>query len=131
MPAVASLHEHPAFKNRRSKKTPPKHKIHEPPKRPYRLEATHGSYTITLHAAYSGPQSAIRGAADRLARGATEVQLFDAITRELLAEGMREGLSITMRQGRNLAKTIQHDAPLSWVRTERVTRDAKVARGGE
>jgi hypothetical protein len=99
----------------------------EQPARPYRLECRHGSYTITLYSAYTHPHTAMRAAAERLSRGATEVHLFDAVTRELLGEGQREGLSIVMRQGRNLAKTIQHEVPLIWHRPERSTKPEKKA----
>lgn len=112
--SVTAIASHPQFKR--------KAVTNAAPKRPYRLEVGHGTFTITLHTAYSSPTNAIRGAAERLARGGTSFYLFDAVSRALLAEGTREGHNIFIREGQSLARTITRDAPLSWHRVDRSTQ---------
>jgi len=90
----------------------------EAPARPYRLEIFHGSYKVTLHTAYKHPNTAYRALAERLGRGGTEGHLYDALTRELLAEATRDGLNTHLRVGRNLQRTINHEAPLVWRRSD-------------
>lgn len=95
--------------------------------RQYRLSVERSRFDRKLKTAYVYPESVVKAAADRLARGGDVVEITNMDGR-VLAEGTRDGESFTVNVVRSLSHDIHNHAPLPWERPKRqATKNKKGA----